>query len=96
MTNTNTNSKNKSKFRKSRFITLPVMVHRDDHNWVEEQLSYVHERYRQNVAYLYSGIFFRALHEPGISDIGRSNHARKTANAWLLTLVNEIINGSSC
>ncbi|WP_141240245.1 hypothetical protein [Pantoea ananatis] len=75
-----------------KYITLPVMIHIDDHDWVRHQLSFIHERYRLKIAYLYSEKFFFAFHNHVDSDIKRANYARKVANNFLRELVDGIIN----
>lgn len=77
---------------KLKFITLPVMIHRDDHDWVRLQLSFIHERYRLKVAFLYSKLFFNYYQNSGVTDLKKSNYARRQANNFLRTLVSKIIN----
>lgn len=86
---TKMNYKDKEKLK---FITLPVMVHRDDHDWVRLQLSFIHERYRLKVAFLYSKIFFNYYKNACVTDLKRSNYARHHANDFLRTLISKILN----
>lgn len=74
-----------------KYITLPIMIHIDDHEWVRLQLSFIHERYRLKIAYLYSEKFFLAFKRPENSDIKRANFARNVANNFLRELVDKII-----
>lgn len=85
---TKMNYKDKERLK---FITLPVMVHRDDHDWVRLQLSFLHERYRLKVAYLYSKKFFNFYNSPGITEIKKTNYARHETNKFLLALVSKVI-----
>ncbi|MBB6117771.1 hypothetical protein F4826_004750 [Rahnella inusitata] len=77
---------------KLKFITLPVMIHRDDHDWVRLQLSFIHERYRLKVAFLYSKLFFNYYNNSCVTELKRSNYARHKANNFLRKVVTELLN----
>lgn len=80
---------------KLKFITLPVMIHRDDHDWVRLQLSFIHERYRLKVAFLYSKLFFNYYKNARVTELKRSNYARHRANNFLRAVVSKLLSADS-
>lgn len=81
----------KKKLQESlKYIPLPVMCCTDDNIWIGSNLKLLPERYRQDIANLYTLIFFRKLHDRTISPLKRQGHARKAANTFLLNIVDSV------
>ncbi|PXW50345.1 hypothetical protein DFO55_12416 [Grimontella sp. AG753] len=86
----------KKKLQESlKYIPLPIMCYTDDNLWIGSKLKLLPERYRQDIANLYSVIFFRKLHDRNIPVLKRKGEARKTANAFLLNIVDPLKNGNT-
>lgn len=79
-----------------KFIPLPIMCYADDNLWVGSNLKMLPERYRQDIAKLYSIIFFRKLHDRTVPAMKRKGEARKAANSFLLNIVDRVTNGNTC
>lgn len=86
----------KKKLQESlKYIPLPVMCDTDDNLWIGSNLKLLPERYRQDIANLYTIIFFRKLHDRTIPVLKRKGKARKTANEFLLNIVDSVQNGNT-
>ncbi|CSX09795.1 hypothetical protein FP371_24550 [Citrobacter freundii] len=90
-----TNSEKKKLADSLRYIPLPIMCWTDDNLWIKANLKRLPERYRQEVATLYSVIFFKQLHDKNIPILKRKGVARKTANTLLLNIVEKMAKGNS-
>ena len=73
-----------------KYIVLPTIAHADDCIWIKLQLKAIHERYRQDIAFLYGKIFFKTLHDRMIPELQRQGVARSTTNTWLRTIVESV------
>ncbi|EBH4417663.1 hypothetical protein BSC11_20470 [Salmonella enterica] len=86
----------KKKLQESlKYIPLPIMCNTDDNLWIGSNLKLLPERYRQDIANLYTLIFFRKLHDRTIPALKRKGEARKAANAFLLNIVDSVQNGNT-
>ncbi|MFV9288290.1 hypothetical protein ABQ354_20470 [Citrobacter freundii] len=70
-----------------KYIPLPKMCNADDNLWIKSYLKRLPERYRQEVANLYSIIFLRKLHDRNLHEMKRISMARRTANVMLYNIV---------
>ena len=70
-----------------KYIPLPKMCDTDDNLWIKSYLKRLPERYRQDIANLYSVIFLRKLHDRNLHGLKRKGEARRYANALLLNIV---------
>ncbi|EKY3179872.1 hypothetical protein RBA25_003990 [Cronobacter turicensis] len=70
-----------------RYIPLPLMSYADDNLWIKSKLKLLPERYRQDIAILYTSTFFRKLHDRTIPELKRKGEAREAANALLRNIV---------
>ncbi|MDM2765695.1 hypothetical protein [Citrobacter sp. Cpo150] len=90
-----TSSEKKKLAESLRYIPLPLMCWTDDNLWIKSNLKRLPERYRQDVATLYSVIFLKQLHDKNTPVLKRKGVARKTANTLLLNIVEKISKGNS-
>ncbi|EOR7867367.1 hypothetical protein FYL99_RS20050 [Escherichia coli] len=70
-----------------KYIPLPKMCDTEDNLWIKTYLKRLPERYRQEIANLYSIVFLRKLHDRNLHDLKRKGEARRYANALLHNIV---------
>ncbi|EIY8279342.1 hypothetical protein MNZ66_004477 [Salmonella enterica] len=70
-----------------KYIPLPKMCDTEDNLWIKTKLKRLPERYRQDIANLYSLIFLKTLHARNLHELKRKGEARRQANALLHNIV---------